>query len=187
VLNHPVEKVAGPSGAGSAPESHQRQELQQRSRTGRRAHGNRTGASATAQALPGHGFISRGVWAGAAGLARLGRADGGSAYLRLSTRPVSQKLADVPADPAARERRRRQVVSGAYPLRRAREPMLTIAAMGAVVPEALAAAERLSELGAPADVVCVTSPGAGARRTVRGGRCRSASEPMWSGPRSAGR
>ena len=31
--------------------------------------------------------------------------------------------------------------------------------MGAVVPEALAAAERLAELGTPADVVCVTSPG----------------------------
>ena len=98
-------------------------------------------------------------WCLLASLARLGRANGGSAYLRLSTRPVSQKLADVPADPAARERRRRQVVSGAYLLRRAQEPMLTIAAMGAVVPEALAAAERLSELGAPADVVCVTSPG----------------------------
>ena len=37
--------------------------------------------------------------------------------------------------------------------------MVTIAAMGAVVPEALAAAERLDELGLPADVVCVTSPG----------------------------
>jgi pyruvate dehydrogenase E1 component len=98
-------------------------------------------------------------WCLLASLARLGRGDGGSAYLRLSTRPVSQKLADVPADPAARERRRRQVVSGAYPLRRAREPVLTIAAMGAVVPEALAAAERLAELDAPADVVCVTSPG----------------------------
>jgi pyruvate dehydrogenase E1 component len=31
--------------------------------------------------------------------------------------------------------------------------------MGAVVPEALAAAERLSAAGVPADVVCVTSPG----------------------------
>ena len=29
--------------------------------------------------------------------------------------------------------------------------------------------------------------GAGARRKVRDGRCRSASGPMWSGPRSAGR
>jgi pyruvate dehydrogenase E1 component len=99
-------------------------------------------------------------WCLLASLARLGRADGSSAYLRLSTRPVSQKLADVPADPAARERRRRQVVAGAYPLRRAAGgPRVTIAAMGAVVPEALAAAERLAELGAPADVVCVTSPG----------------------------
>jgi pyruvate dehydrogenase E1 component len=99
-------------------------------------------------------------WCLLASLARLGRPDGSSAYLRLSTRPVSQKLADVPADPAARERRRRQVVAGAYPLRRAPGgPRVTIAAMGAVVPEALAAAERLAELGAPADVVVVTSPG----------------------------
>jgi pyruvate dehydrogenase E1 component len=99
-------------------------------------------------------------WCLLASLARLGRPDGSSAYLRLSTRPVSQKLADVPADPAARERRRRQVVAGAYPLRRAAGgPQVTIAVMGAVVPEALAAAERLSELGTPADVVCVTSPG----------------------------
>ena len=52
------------------------------------------------------------------------------------------------------------VVAGAYPLRRAAGgPSVTIAAMGAVVPEALAAAERCSELGVPADVVCVTSPG----------------------------
>ena len=99
-------------------------------------------------------------WCLLASLARLGRPDGSSAYLRLSTRPVSQKLAGVPADPAARERRRRQVVAGAYPLLRAAGgPRLTIAAMGAVVPGALAAAERLAELGAPADVVCVTSPG----------------------------
>jgi pyruvate dehydrogenase E1 component len=51
------------------------------------------------------------------------------------------------------------VVAGAYPLRRAAEPAVTIAAMGAVVPEALAAAERLEAAGTPADVVCVTSPG----------------------------
>ena len=98
-------------------------------------------------------------WSLLASLARLGRPDGSSAYLRLSTRPVSQKLADVPADPAARERRRRQVVAGAYPLRRVDKPAVTIAVMGAVVPEALAAAERLEAAGAPANVVCVTSPG----------------------------
>jgi pyruvate dehydrogenase E1 component len=98
-------------------------------------------------------------WCLLASLARLGRPGGSSAYLRLSTRPVSQKLADVPADPAARERRRRQVVAGAYPLRRTAGPLVTIAAMGAVVPEALAAAERLEQAGTPADVVVVTSPG----------------------------
>src|SRR6516162_3825106 len=99
-------------------------------------------------------------WCLLASLARLGRPDGSSAYLRLSTRPVSQKLAAIPADPAARERRRRQVVAGAYPLyRTAAGPRLTIAAMGAVVPEALAAAERLAGIGTQADVVCVTSPG----------------------------
>jgi pyruvate dehydrogenase E1 component len=100
-------------------------------------------------------------WCLLASLARLGRPDGSSAYLRLSTRPVSQKLAAIPADPAARERRRRQVVAGAYPLRRAAmgTPAVTIAVMGAVVPEALAAAERLAEAGTHADVVCVTSPG----------------------------
>ena len=98
-------------------------------------------------------------WCLLASLARLGRPDGSSAYLRLSTRPVSQKLAGMPADPAARERRRRQVVAGAYPLRRVDKPAITIAVMGAVVPEALAAAERLESAGVPADVVCVTSPG----------------------------
>ena len=36
---------------------------------------------------------------------------------------------------------------------------MTIAAMGAMVPEALAAADRLAALGHAADVVCVTSPG----------------------------
>jgi pyruvate dehydrogenase E1 component len=99
-------------------------------------------------------------WTLLASLARLGRPGGTSAYLRLSTRPVDQGLAAVPADPAARERRRRQVVAGAYPLRRADgAPAVTIAAMGATVPEALAAADRLAALDVAADVVCVTSPG----------------------------
>ncbi|MHA6784231.1 transketolase-like TK C-terminal-containing protein [Pseudonocardia saturnea] len=99
-------------------------------------------------------------WTLLASLARLGRPGGRSAYLRLSTRPVDQSLAAVPADPAARDRRRRQVVAGAYPMRRAASaPAVTIAAVGAVVPEALAAADRLTTLGHPCDVVCVTSAG----------------------------
>lgn len=97
-------------------------------------------------------------WTLLACLARLGKPDGSSAYLRLSTRPVDQTLAGVPTDPAARERRRRQVVAGAYPLRRKENAKVTIAAMGAVVPEALDAADRLETIGVHADVVCVTSP-----------------------------
>jgi pyruvate dehydrogenase E1 component len=109
-------------------------------------------------------FATDTQWCLLASLARLGRPDGSSAYLRLSTRPVDQKLAAIPADPAARERRRRQVVAGAYPLRRvgganSGGAKVTIAAMGAVMTEALAAAERLDQVGVPADVVCVTSPG----------------------------
>ncbi|HEY2059597.1 MAG TPA: pyruvate dehydrogenase [Amycolatopsis sp.] len=100
-------------------------------------------------------------WTLLASLARLGRPDGTSAYLRLSTRPVEQSLAAVPSDPAARERRRRQVVAGAYPLRTAAvaRPDVTIVTMGALVTEALTAADRLDALGKHADVVCVTSPG----------------------------
>ncbi|MGW1743979.1 transketolase-like TK C-terminal-containing protein [Nocardia sp. NPDC001965] len=98
-------------------------------------------------------------WTLLASLARMGRPDGTSAYLRLSTRPVDQTLADVPTDPAARERRRRQVVAGGYPLMRRAGAQLTIVAMGALISEALAAAERLEQTGVPADVVCITSPG----------------------------
>lgn len=98
-------------------------------------------------------------WTLLASIARLGRPNGASAYLRLSTRPVDQSLAAVPADPAARERRRRQVVAGGYPLQRRDGAQVTIATMGAMVSEALAAADRLEQAGIPADVICVTSPG----------------------------
>ncbi|MDQ4117232.1 MAG: pyruvate dehydrogenase [Actinomycetota bacterium] len=99
-------------------------------------------------------------WTLLASLARLGRPDGISAYLRLSTRPVDQTLAAVPSDPAARERRRRHVVAGAYLLRRAGgDPDVTIVAAGAMVTEALAAADRLGSHGTHADVVVVTSAG----------------------------
>jgi pyruvate dehydrogenase E1 component len=98
-------------------------------------------------------------WCLLAALGQVGKAGGSSAYLRLSTRPVDQSLAAVPADPAARERRRRQVVAGAYALRRAEGAAVTVVAMGAVVTEALAAAERLAAQGFPADVIVVTSPG----------------------------
>ncbi len=98
-------------------------------------------------------------WALLACLAQMGKPGGRSAYLRLSTRPVDQALAAIPEDLAARERRRRNVVAGGYALRRAERPAVTIAAMGAMVPEALTAAERLGVLGFEAEVLVLTNPG----------------------------
>ena len=73
---------------------------------------------------------------------------------------MNQALAAVPADPAAREHRRRGTVAGAYLWQRSTgRPELTVAAMGALLPEARSAAQRLEAMGIPADVVCVTSPG----------------------------
>ncbi|ART72818.1 pyruvate dehydrogenase [Mycobacterium dioxanotrophicus] len=93
-------------------------------------------------------------------IGRLGRPDGSSSYVRLSTRPVDQTLASVPDDGAARERRRKHVVAGAYLLRRVGGiPQVTLVGMGAMITEALQAADRLAEQSIGADVVCVTSPG----------------------------
>jgi pyruvate dehydrogenase E1 component len=92
-------------------------------------------------------------------LSQLGRPDGSSAYFRLTTRPVDQALAAVPEDEAGREARRRQALAGGYRLRTASgRPAVTIVAVGAVVPEAVAAADALSSDGVAADVVCLTSP-----------------------------
>ncbi|MCU1423639.1 MAG: aceE, partial [Microbacteriaceae bacterium] len=104
-------------------------------------------------------FVVDVEWTLLAAMGQLGRPGGKSAYLRLSTRPVDQTLARVPDDPAARERRRRQVVAGAYVLRAEAEPQVSVVAMGAMVPEALAASERLLALGIRSEVICVTSPG----------------------------
>ena len=104
-------------------------------------------------------FVIDTEWTLLAALAQLGKPGGTSAYLRLTTRPVDQVLAMVPTDPAARERRRRHVVAGAYLLKRSERADVTICAMGAVLTEALQAADRLSVMGFAADVVCVTSPG----------------------------
>lgn len=88
-------------------------------------------------------------------LSRLGRPDGESAYVRLTTRPVDQALAAIPDDAAGREQRRRDVLAGAYRLREGRD--LDIVAVGAVMPDAVAAADELRTLGVDAGVVVVSS------------------------------
>jgi pyruvate dehydrogenase E1 component len=92
-------------------------------------------------------------------LSQLGHEDGTSSYLRLSTRPVEQSLAQVPEDPQARELRRRQVLAGGYRLREsAGAPAVTLVGMGVIVPELLGAADELTAAGIAVDAICLTSP-----------------------------
>ncbi|GAB3046657.1 transketolase-like TK C-terminal-containing protein [Sediminivirga luteola] len=92
-------------------------------------------------------------------MSQLGRPGGTSAYFRLSTRPVEQSLANLPGDPAVRERRRRQVIAGGYRLssHRAAEDEVLLVGTGAVMPNVCAAARTLAEQGVRAGIVCVTS------------------------------
>ena len=97
-------------------------------------------------------------WAFLHALGRLGRPGGTSAYFRLSTRPVDQGLAALPAAPDALSDRRRDVLAGGYKLRSSGDARLCLVAMGAMVPEACAAADALAgEAGVACDVVCVSS------------------------------
>jgi pyruvate dehydrogenase E1 component len=92
-------------------------------------------------------------------LGRLGRADGTSSYLRLSTRPLDQALAAVPDSGEEREERRRQVLAGGYRLRESPSaPAVTLVGVGAIMPELLAAADELTAAGVAVDAVCLTSP-----------------------------
>jgi pyruvate dehydrogenase E1 component len=91
-------------------------------------------------------------------LGRLARADGESAYIRLSTTPVDQSLAQVPEHPDARARRRLAVLAGGYHLRQcAGGPQVVLVGMGAVMPQATAAADELAQAGLAVDVICLTS------------------------------
>ena len=91
----------------------------------------------------------------------VGVAGGTSSYFRLSTRPIDPELAAVPEDPALRERRRQQTVAGGYRLP-AGHPLsaeeVTLVGVGAIMPEVVAAARALTELGVRAGVICLTSP-----------------------------
>ncbi|WP_433537382.1 transketolase-like TK C-terminal-containing protein [Micromonospora sp. CA-249363] len=102
---------------------------------------------------------------GATPAATAAPAEDGAYYFRLSTRPLDQAPFE-----AARARLgdavlRRQVVAGAYRLVDAHQayphladaPVVQLAASGAVLPEALAAAAELAEEGIAAHVVDVTS------------------------------
>ena len=92
-------------------------------------------------------------------MSQVGRPDGTSAYLRLSTRSIDQEQARLPEEPALRERRRRQVVAGGY--RVVGDPsadQVTLVGVGAIMPEVIEAAGILTDLGHDVGAICLTSP-----------------------------
>jgi pyruvate dehydrogenase E1 component len=93
------------------------------------------------------------------GLKRLGFTDGESMYLRLSTRPINQAPFEQLVQQRGRDALRADVLNGGY---RLVEPNaqtdVILAATGAVVPEAIAAAEQLRREGIDALVLDLTSP-----------------------------
>jgi pyruvate dehydrogenase E1 component len=105
-------------------------------------------------------FAKEVEWILLEGLRGLAVPEGESLYLRLSTRPVDQRLA-----PPATSEHRRQVLAGAYRLIDARDApgydadgAVHVFAAGAVVSEAVEASHALRAGGVPASVFVVTSP-----------------------------
>lgn len=101
---------------------------------------------------------------------RIGRGEGESVLLRLSTKPVDQTLFPRPSDPEAAKALRRDVLAGCYRIRRAspeHEHRIHIFAVGAMTPEAVTAHERLEAEGVGANVFVVTSPDLVYRRSKR--------------------
>ena len=94
-------------------------------------------------------------------LAELGRAEGASTYLRLSTRPVDQAPFAAALDRLGEKTLRALVLAGGYRLRDGEpdgRPGATIIATGAIAPEALAAADELDDEGVQVSVIQLTSP-----------------------------
>ena len=106
------------------------------------------------------------------GFEHMQRPDGGAVYLRLSTRSVEQPRREMDDALAA------DVTAGAYWLKRpAPGGTIAVVAMGAVVPEAIAAVARIGEATSSAGLMVVTSPDRLHRRLARGGpalACRTA-------------
>jgi pyruvate dehydrogenase E1 component len=95
------------------------------------------------------------------GLSRLHEADGEALYLRLSTKPVEQEPFAELVGARGEEAVRADVLAGGLRLREAEtlEDAVVIASCGALVPEALAAAQLLADdEGVAATVLLLSSP-----------------------------
>ena len=93
------------------------------------------------------------------GLQNLSRTEGESLYLRLSTRPIDQQPFAGARERLGADQLRAEVISGGYRLvEPTRQAEVIVAASGAVVPEAVAAAHELDAEGVAAVVLDLTSP-----------------------------
>ncbi len=116
----------------------------------------------------------------------VGHVEDGSYYFRLTTRPLDQAPFEDARTRIGDATLRRQVLSGAYRLVDGgvgEAPTVQIAASGATLPEALAAAAELEEEGIRAHVIDVTSVDrlyAAWQRTLRQG-IRTATTPSIAG------
>jgi pyruvate dehydrogenase E1 component len=94
------------------------------------------------------------------------RVHGRSTYLRLSTKKLDQQILEPVFQRLGKEKLRCQTLAGGYRLIEGRSQVpdamanefVHIATTGAMVPEAVAAAQRLSEEGIAANVLHITSP-----------------------------
>lgn len=119
------------------------------------------------------------------------RTHGQSTYLRLSTKTIDQGLFEEPLARLGEDELHRQVLAGGYRLidRRVATPdlpdsdVVQIAVGGIMVPEAVAAAERLQAEGVAANVIVVTSPDRlyNAVRDARRAQLRDARTPLDAG------
>ena len=94
-------------------------------------------------------------------LARMQTPDGEALYLRLSTTPVDQAPFTAAANRYGEDRLRADIVAGGFRLREpgTSDDRVILAACGAIVPQALAAATLLAdEEGVEATVLCLSSP-----------------------------
>ncbi|NND74156.1 MAG: pyruvate dehydrogenase [Ilumatobacter sp.] len=92
------------------------------------------------------------------GLRRLATPDGASLYLRLSTRAIDQAPFASAAERLGADRLRAHVLAGGYRLIEPDGPAdVVLAACGAVMPEAVAAATLLADEGVGAVVIDITS------------------------------
>jgi pyruvate dehydrogenase E1 component len=95
------------------------------------------------------------------GLGRLQDPDGEALYLRLSTKPIDQRPFAELVERRGEEAVRADVLAGGFRLREAeaRDDAVVIATCGALVPEALAAADLLAnDEGVAATVILLSSP-----------------------------